>query len=242
MSKLSIFLSCVLFSTVSDVESFSHVSNFLQTTSQPSRPLNTWAFRQVKSDPVCLSQRFSSVFHASKSKGAISARNFCSPVRLQQSNSVFERLSTSSMSVNSDPLSWEDIMGDIPNGPDPVQLTQSDMRLLKKRIKGVIERNLGSGDSTHPLLKSSSKDFFERSEKAWRPMVIAYFIFPSFHLSKTDDDFATFLSADDTSTFERHLRTQGARGQRCRKTRCSPRRRDDSVGNRGDYAHLYAHP
>jgi geranylgeranyl pyrophosphate synthase len=62
-------------------------------------------------------------------------------------------------------------MGDIPNGPDPVQLTQSDMRLLKKRIKGVIERNLGSGDSTHPLLKSSSKDFFERSEKAWRPMM-----------------------------------------------------------------------
>jgi geranylgeranyl pyrophosphate synthase len=62
-------------------------------------------------------------------------------------------------------------MGAKPDGPDPILFTQSDMRLLKKRIKGVIERNLGSGDSTHPLLKSSSKDFFERSEKAWRPMM-----------------------------------------------------------------------
>jgi len=41
---------------------------------------------------------------------------------------------------------------------------------LKAKIKGVIERKLGSGDSTHPLLKSSSKDFFERKEKTWRPM------------------------------------------------------------------------
>ena len=66
-------------------------------------------------------------------------------------------------------------MGAKPDGPDPILFTQSDMRLLKKRIKGVIERNLGSGDSTHPLLKSSSKDFFERSEKAWRPMVLPSF-------------------------------------------------------------------
>ncbi len=65
-------------------------------------------------------------------------------------------------------------MGAKPDGPDPIQFTQSDMRLLKKRIKGVIERNLGSGDSTHPLLKSSSKDFFERAEKAWRPMVLPH--------------------------------------------------------------------
>ena len=44
------------------------------------------------------------------------------------------------------------------------------MKRLKAKIKGVIERKLGSGDSTHPLLKRSSKDFFERKEKTWRPM------------------------------------------------------------------------
>ena len=66
---------------------------------------------------------------------------------------------------------WEDVLGNKPDGPDPISATRDDMRLLKKRIKSVIERNLGSGDSTHPLLKSSSKDFFERPEKAWRPVV-----------------------------------------------------------------------
>jgi hypothetical protein len=86
---------------------------------------------------------------------------------------VFERHPTSfKLSSESNILSWEDIMGERPAGPDPVEMTQADMRLLKKRIKKVIERNLGSGDSTHPLLKSSSKDFFERPEKAWRPMVL----------------------------------------------------------------------
>jgi len=54
--------------------------------------------------------------------------------------------------------------------PDPIQLAQADMKRLKTKIKGVIERKLGSGDSTHPMLKSSSKEFFERKEKTWRPM------------------------------------------------------------------------
>jgi len=44
------------------------------------------------------------------------------------------------------------------------------MKRLKAKIKGVIERKLGSGESTHPMLKTSSKDFFERPEKTWRPM------------------------------------------------------------------------
>lgn len=45
------------------------------------------------------------------------------------------------------------------------------MRRLKKKIKLVIDKKLGSGDKAHPLLKSSSREFFERSEKTWRPMV-----------------------------------------------------------------------
>ena len=45
------------------------------------------------------------------------------------------------------------------------------MRRLKQKIKGVIDKKLGSGDNAHPLLKSSSREFFERSEKTWRPMV-----------------------------------------------------------------------
>jgi len=54
---------------------------------------------------------------------------------------------------------------------DPFVSTQPDMRRLKQKIKGVLERKLGSGDQAHPLLKSSSREFFERSEKTWRPMV-----------------------------------------------------------------------
>ena len=173
MSKLSIFLCSVIFSSVSDVMSYTHISNYLPKSNTPFVSLDSYSLRRTKSDAVCLSQQASTVFRAIKSRRAISTQKFSTPVRLQQSSSVFERLSSSFMSVDSHPLSWEDIMGSTPEGPDPVQLTQSDMRLLKKRIKGVIERNLGSGDSTHPLLKSSSKDFFERSEKAWRPMVLA---------------------------------------------------------------------
>jgi len=63
-------------------------------------------------------------------------------------------------------------MGQLPDGPDPLELVQGDMRRLKRKIKAVIDRNLGSGGETHPLLKSSSKDFFERSEKTWRPTVV----------------------------------------------------------------------
>ena len=63
----------------------------------------------------------------------------------------------------SKPASWETV--------DPFLGVQPDMRRLKQKIKAVIERKLGSGDKTHPLLKSSSREFFERSEKTWRPMV-----------------------------------------------------------------------
>mmetsp|Transcript_47323 Transcript_47323/g.115236 ORF Transcript_47323/g.115236 Transcript_47323/m.115236 type:complete len:510 (-) Transcript_47323:146-1675(-) len=65
----------------------------------------------------------------------------------------------------------EEILGEKPTDVDPMSMAQPDMRRLKRKIKGVIERNLGSGGETHPLLKSSSKDFFERSEKTWRPMI-----------------------------------------------------------------------
>ena len=54
---------------------------------------------------------------------------------------------------------------------DPFALTRQDMRRLKQKIKVVIDKKLGSGDKAHPLLKSSSREFFERSEKTWRPMV-----------------------------------------------------------------------
>lgn len=48
---------------------------------------------------------------------------------------------------------------------DPFLACQPDMRRLKLKIKGVINKKLGSGDNAHPLLKSSSREFFERSEK-----------------------------------------------------------------------------
>jgi geranylgeranyl pyrophosphate synthase len=54
---------------------------------------------------------------------------------------------------------------------DPFQLARPSMRRLKQKIKIVIDNKLGSGDKAHPLLKSSSRNFFERSEKTWRPMV-----------------------------------------------------------------------
>jgi len=37
----------------------------------------------------------------------------------------------------------------------PLIWPQPDMRRLKQKIKGVLERKLGSGDQAHPLLKSS---------------------------------------------------------------------------------------
>jgi hypothetical protein len=53
---------------------------------------------------------------------------------------------------------------------DPFLSAQPDMRRLKQKIKVVIDKKLGSGENAHPLLKSSSREFFERSEKTWRPM------------------------------------------------------------------------
>jgi len=50
---------------------------------------------------------------------------------------------------------------------NPFLACQSDMRRLKLKIKGVINKKLGSGDNAHPLLKSSSREFFERSEKVF---------------------------------------------------------------------------
>lgn len=114
-----------------------------------------------KLEPICrIANPLSSVW-TSRSKRSLFEPKFATPTRMERLSAAFERSSTSfRSSVDSHPLSWEEIMGAKPDGPDPIQFTQSDMRLLKKRIKGVIERNLGSGDSTHPLLKSSSKDFF----------------------------------------------------------------------------------
>jgi len=68
-------------------------------------------------------------------------------------------------------LSPEFVDAKLEDGPDPMLVVQEDMKLLKKKIRGVIERNLGSGEDAHPALKSSSKEFFERPEKTWRPMV-----------------------------------------------------------------------
>lgn len=54
---------------------------------------------------------------------------------------------------------------------DPFQSVLPDMRRLKRKIKSVIDKKLGSGDDAHPALKSSSREFFERNEKTWRPMI-----------------------------------------------------------------------
>jgi len=56
------------------------------------------------------------------------------------------------------------------NTVDPFLSAQPDMRRLKQKIKVVIDKKLGSGENAHPLLQSSSREFFERSEKTWRPM------------------------------------------------------------------------
>ena len=134
-----------------------------------------------KLEPICrIANPFSTTW--SRPRRFLFEPKFAAPTRMERLSAASERSSTTfRSSVDSHPLSWEEIMGAKPDGPDPIQFTQSDMRLLKKRIKGVIERNLGSGDSTHPLLKSSSKDFFERAEKAWRPMVLPPFQCGSWH-------------------------------------------------------------
>ena len=173
MFKGSLLLVAVLCASIAVVSSFacSHDISIL------GRKLDGRSLRNALG-PVCILQDISTIFH--RNLGNMFPKKLMFPIRLLPSNTVVERLSSSLLSVDSHPPSWEEIMGSRPEGPDPIQYTQSDMRLLKKRIKGVIERNLGSGDSTHPLLKSSSKDFFERSEKAWRPMVNIFDCLPSY--------------------------------------------------------------
>eukprot|EP00290_Baffinella_frigidus_P005851 CAMPEP_0180137988 /NCGR_PEP_ID=MMETSP0986-20121125/12582_1 /TAXON_ID=697907 /ORGANISM="non described non described, Strain CCMP2293" /LENGTH=512 /DNA_ID=CAMNT_0022079639 /DNA_START=117 /DNA_END=1655 /DNA_ORIENTATION=+ len=58
---------------------------------------------------------------------------------------------------------------------DPIALVRGDMSRLKRKIKEVIEKKMGSGEATHPALKSSATEFFERPEKTWRPMAALLF-------------------------------------------------------------------
>ena len=173
MFKGSLLLVAVLCASIAVVSSFAYSHDIAIL----GRKLDGRSLRNALG-PVCILQDISTIFH--RNVGNMFPKKLMFPIRLLPSNTVVERLSSSLLSVDSHPPSWEEIMGSRPEGPDPIQYTQSDMRLLKKRIKGVIERNLGSGDSTHPLLKSSSKDFFERSEKAWRPMVNIFDCHPSY--------------------------------------------------------------
>lgn len=60
---------------------------------------------------------------------------------------------------------------------EPFVLVQSDLRKLKRRIKELVENNVGSSDktkegSTNPMLKQAAREFFERRERAWRPGVV----------------------------------------------------------------------
>lgn len=54
---------------------------------------------------------------------------------------------------------------------------QQDLRTLKRRIKALVENNIGAnektnGGSTHPLVQEAAKGFMERRERAWRPAVV----------------------------------------------------------------------
>jgi len=54
---------------------------------------------------------------------------------------------------------------------------KEDLRKLKRRIKELVENNVGSSDktkegSTNPMLKQAAREFFERRERAWRPGVV----------------------------------------------------------------------
>lgn len=60
---------------------------------------------------------------------------------------------------------------------EPFSLVQSDLRNLKRRIKTLVESNVGSNDKTkagssNPLLQAAAREFFERRERAWRPSVV----------------------------------------------------------------------
>lgn len=60
---------------------------------------------------------------------------------------------------------------------EPFVLVQPDLRKLKRRIKELVENNVGSSDktkegSTNPMLKQAAREFFERRERAWRPGVV----------------------------------------------------------------------
>ncbi|KAJ1491908.1 hypothetical protein T484DRAFT_1742763 [Baffinella frigidus] len=45
----------------------------------------------------------------------------------------------------------------------------------RRNVCAVIEKKMGSGEATHPALKSSATEFFERPEKTWRPMAALLF-------------------------------------------------------------------
>lgn len=60
---------------------------------------------------------------------------------------------------------------------EPFSLVQEDLRVLKRRIKALVERNVGAKEktksgSTNPLLQEAAKGFMERRERAWRPAVV----------------------------------------------------------------------
>lgn len=59
-------------------------------------------------------------------------------------------------------------------GVEPFELIRGDLKNLKIHIKELVERHIGSKDSTreggtNPLLQEAAREFFERRERAWRP-------------------------------------------------------------------------
>ena len=69
---------------------------------------------RFNSAPVCLVQRRASGFGGSRPARELGNRKFTTPIRLQSPNSLVERLSSSFMSIGSQPVSWEEIMGSKP--------------------------------------------------------------------------------------------------------------------------------
>ena len=62
---------------------------------------------------------------------------------------------------------------------NPFELVRDDLKLMKGRIRALVERTLDSGDGeksssgkSHPLLQEAAREFFERRERAFRPCVV----------------------------------------------------------------------
>lgn len=88
---------------------------------------------------------------------------------------------------------------------EPFTLVQSDLRSLKRRIKSIVEKNVGSNDKTkagssNPLLQAAAREFFERRERAWRPSVVLLMA----RALAADDEDPSKVSSEDES-FAKHL-------------------------------------